>query len=273
MLSYQHIYHAGNIVDCQKHSILCAFLDELRQSPLPFTYLDTHSGRGIYDLDAPEAQKIQEYRDGIDQIWPLQKWPVETILYQKALENLNPNGVVNSYPGSAYLAASTLRYYDRAVLYELHPQEHYALCHTMERFGNVDVYQNDGWAALKSLPSVEGNRLVFIDPSYELKEEYQTLVLHALAALRRWPDATFMIWYPMLAAKRHEQMLQDFKQSGIPHILRNEIHVKPPESGGLYGTGLLIINPTADFDKKVETISQWLTAAIGIGQTTEWLVA
>ena len=65
MLSYQHIYHAGNLADVQKHALLCAMLDYLGQKPKPLTYLETHSGRGLYDLASEEAVKTGEAAAGI----------------------------------------------------------------------------------------------------------------------------------------------------------------------------------------------------------------
>ena len=55
MLSYQHIYHAGNLADVQKHALLCHMLDYLAQKDKPLTYIETHAGRGLYDLSSAEA--------------------------------------------------------------------------------------------------------------------------------------------------------------------------------------------------------------------------
>ena len=68
MLSYQHIYHAGNLADVQKHALLCAMLEYLTRKDKPLSYLETHAGRGLYQLDAPEAVKTGEAAAGIDLI-------------------------------------------------------------------------------------------------------------------------------------------------------------------------------------------------------------
>src|SRR5690606_24902444 len=57
MLSYQHIYHAGNLADVHKHAMLASLLAYLGRKDKPLTYLETHAGRGLYRLDAPEAVK------------------------------------------------------------------------------------------------------------------------------------------------------------------------------------------------------------------------
>ena len=55
MLSYQHGYHAGNLADVQKHALLAWALAEMARKDKPLSYLETHAGRGLYDLGAPEA--------------------------------------------------------------------------------------------------------------------------------------------------------------------------------------------------------------------------
>ena len=65
MLSYQHAYHAGNLADVHKHALLAVALARLADKPKPLSYLETHAGRGLYDLRAPEALRaITGYR------WP-----------------------------------------------------------------------------------------------------------------------------------------------------------------------------------------------------------
>ena len=71
MLSYQHAYHAGNAADVHKHAMLAWALAYLTQKPKPLTYIETHAGRAIYDLDGPEARKTNEAAAGIKRAEPL----------------------------------------------------------------------------------------------------------------------------------------------------------------------------------------------------------
>ena len=64
MLSYQHIYHAGNPADVHKHASLCILLHRLTQKDKPLSYLETHAGRGVYDLSSKEALKTGEAARG-----------------------------------------------------------------------------------------------------------------------------------------------------------------------------------------------------------------
>ena len=65
MLSYQHIYHAGNLADVQKHALLAWVLDYLTRKDKPLSYIETHSGRGLYQLDADESMRTGEAAAGI----------------------------------------------------------------------------------------------------------------------------------------------------------------------------------------------------------------
>ena len=68
MLSYRHGYHAGNHADVLKHIVLIQLARYMGQKDKPFTYVDTHAGRGRYALDSESAQKTGEWRDGIGRV-------------------------------------------------------------------------------------------------------------------------------------------------------------------------------------------------------------
>lgn len=270
MLSYQHIYHAGNHVDCQKHVMLSALL----QSFDGFHYIDTHSGRGLYDLDADEARKIAEYRTGIDKIWSLTNWPKELRLFQHFLEDLNQDGVCRYYPGSPMVALAHAGQTDRLDLYEIHPQELSALQDNMTRYAQAYIHNQSGWDVLShALPQSDKQQIILIDPSYELKDEYSNMPHLVEQALKQAPDAIILVWYPMLTANRHETMLHGFKSlATATPILKNEIIINDTVNAkGLYGTGLLCINPPQGYDAVMSKLSAWLSNAIGIAETVEFL--
>jgi 23S rRNA (adenine2030-N6)-methyltransferase len=66
MLSYQHIYHAGNLADVQKHAALAWILAYLTVKDKPVSYIETHSGRALYDLASDAARKTGEAEKGIE---------------------------------------------------------------------------------------------------------------------------------------------------------------------------------------------------------------
>jgi 23S rRNA (adenine2030-N6)-methyltransferase len=65
MLSYRHVYHAGNPADVHKHLALVTLLRHKRQKEKLFCFVDAHAGRGLYDLESPEARRTGEAEDGV----------------------------------------------------------------------------------------------------------------------------------------------------------------------------------------------------------------
>ena len=55
-MKYRHSFHAGNFADVHKHVTLLALLAALQRKDKGFLYLDTHAGRGSYDLSTPTAE-------------------------------------------------------------------------------------------------------------------------------------------------------------------------------------------------------------------------
>lgn len=79
MLSYQHIYHAGNAADLHKHALLAWMLDYLTAKDKPLSYIETHAGRGLYDLGSEEARKTGEAEAGIFGRNGPDRWPITTL--------------------------------------------------------------------------------------------------------------------------------------------------------------------------------------------------
>jgi 23S rRNA (adenine2030-N6)-methyltransferase len=67
-MNYQHIYHAGNFADVAKHVALQFCLDALKRKDSAFFALDTHAGRGGYDLQAAESKKSGEAERGVQRL-------------------------------------------------------------------------------------------------------------------------------------------------------------------------------------------------------------
>src|SRR5260370_325922 len=77
-MNYRHIYHAGNFADVAKHVGLLYCLGALQRKDAAFFGLDSHAGRGFYDLQAPEAHKSGAAERGIQRL-------IETNLGEPAL--------------------------------------------------------------------------------------------------------------------------------------------------------------------------------------------
>ena len=243
MLSYLHGFHAGNFADVHKHHTLVALLTSLNRKEKPWSYLETHSGKAAYDLSDDQALKTLEFKDGISKLWTHPSVNESLLAYLECVKQCNGDEL-QSYPGSPAIAASMAREADKLHLMELHPNEVKVLKHHFRRDPRVSVHHRDGNEGVLSLLPPKPNRgLVLIDPSYEVKEEYEQVVHFITMAHKRWPIGTYAIWYPLLPANRWRFMLEDLRRTGIRNMLLSELHVKQPSEQGMYGSGMLIMNP------------------------------
>lgn len=250
MLSYQHIYHAGNMADVQKHLWLITVLDYLTLKDKPFLWIDTHAGRGLYDLTAPEAQKIKEYESGILRFYD--DWLNDNNLlpslnrYINFIKNLNKNNELTLYPGSAYLSAKIMRPFDKFYAFDLHKGEYPFLEKNLKNYINSTTRFEDGFQGLKSLvPHTTHKRGgVLIDPSYEIKEEYANTAKAVIESYKKWPQGIYMIWYPILDKAHHHDLLDPLESLNLPDedFIIDEWHF-PDAPKGMKGTGMVILNP------------------------------
>ena len=256
MLSYKHIYHAGNFADVHKHLILIALLKYLQQDPRPYTYIDTHSGSGIYDLSSAEANKTSEYLDGIEAI-KSSKDPA-IIEYLSLIYELNNAKSTRYYPGSPEIATMLARSDDIMHFCELHNNEFKLLQNNYRKFKNVFVHHHNGFEGLLSLcPPKIRRGLVLIDPSYEIKSDYEEVAQTVIKAHKKWPEAIFAIWYPMLKAKRHEEMIKAVNK--LPGVVISDLVIcKPDEVRGMYGTGMIIVNTPEELIGEIGVIEDAL---------------
>ena len=49
-MNYRHQFHAGNFADVMKHALLVELVRLLQRKDRGFVFVDTHAGRGRYDL-------------------------------------------------------------------------------------------------------------------------------------------------------------------------------------------------------------------------------
>ncbi|MCF6272690.1 MAG: 23S rRNA (adenine(2030)-N(6))-methyltransferase RlmJ [Rhodobacteraceae bacterium] len=239
MLSYQHAYHAGNPADLHKHLVLAELLTLLTRKARGISYMETHAGRGRYDLGAEESLKTGEAAEGIGAL-TLPDCPLAS-----ALKTTRAHFGDTAYPGSPLIAQTLLRDQDRLHLMELHPAEHKALRRAL-RSENTAVHRRDGYEGVLSLsPPKPRKGLVLIDPSYEVKSEYEQVADFTHKLMAKWPEATVMIWYPLLPAGRHEELIAGIKLK----FIRHEVGFDLKDNAGMTGSGLLLVNAPYGTDK------------------------
>jgi len=262
-MNYQHIYHAGNFADVAKHAGLVFCLHALKRKDAPFFAMDTHAGRGLYDLQAPEVRKAGEAERGVQRL-------IETSIGAPALADYfaaigaRAGKRLARYPGSPALIASSLRAQDRALFVELMPAEARAAEREIESAGRVRTEIGDGYAALKAfLPPEERRGLVLIDPPYESVDELKQMLQAFGAAYRRWPSGVFLMWYPIRSATQRALVHARFEALGVPKMLMADLAIHPDDAGvGLAGSGLMIVNPPYGADEYLQNAYAALHGAL-----------
>jgi len=279
-MNYRHAFHAGNFADVHKHVILIAVLDYLLQKPKPILYLDTHAGRGEYDLRSSEAERGNEWQQGIGRVLDAK---VESPLlkrYQHVIRHLQSQlHGQHSYPGSPLIAHSILREADRRVFVEANAEECVALrkCMRQQYAHNLTIDDGDGYHALRAyLPPKEKRSVALIDSPFENADEFTQLFKALTAAAERWPIGVYCLWYPLKAGGLVNTFYSALKNSGLNKLLLLELSLRPVDTPlGLNGSGMLIMNPPWQLDEHMRTALRELLPLLapdGQGSTrVQWL--
>lgn len=255
MLSYRHSYHAGNFADVIKHVVIVEILAYLCKKDKAFEYIDTHTGAGLFSLESDHAKKLDEYTNGIGKL-SAEDWP-ELARYFEIINSFNEDfSTLAFYPGSPMFARDFLRAQDKAWLYELHPEDYKLLDKNIGNNRQIHVKKEDGFKGLLSLlPPLSRRGLVLIDPSYEVKSDYQQVVNTVVLAHKKFPTGTYAIWYPVVDRSRIIALENNFKTSGINNIQRFELALEPDShASGMTAAGMIVINPPWTLMQKMSQV-------------------
>lgn len=236
----------GNHGDVLKHVALLFCLDALKRKPAPFAVLDTHAGRGLYDLSSEEAARSPEWRGGIGRLWGQTGLPTLLARYLEAVRAHNEGAALGVYPGSPALAADALRAEDEFHACELHPQECRELRRTLGKVSGVRVHERDGYEALSALlPPRQRRGLVLIDPPYEAVDELARAAAAVKAALGRFSHGMYLWWRPLKDAPALAAADAEVGSGGaVRSSLRADLWVDAPRrEGRLTGSSILLVNP------------------------------
>ncbi len=304
MLSYQHSYHAGNHGDVLKHLVLVQCLRYLQRKDKPLCYIDTHAGRGDYDLASIEANKTGESQGGIDriiahadQVSP----PPAVVDYLAALRASADMAIAAQseatqfqryYPGSCRIASALTRATDRLFCYDLHPQEYEALKSGVGRDRRVRTKHADGFeGCISLLPPKERRALVLIDPSYEIKADYERVFQTITSSARKFSTGVYLAWLPLLGDIDMPWLTHAARQLRLPGTQLHCLQVAPTELArhdrpdrnsavsatekkrqGMAGSVMLCVNAPYILGDAMTDALAFLAAALGPGATTETVI-
>jgi len=268
-MNYRHAFHAGNHADVLKHAALLLCLQRLTEKPAALTVLDTHAGRGLYPLDADEARRSPEWRDGVGRIWDWGDAPESLRPLQTALRAANPDGQLRIYPGSPMVSAAALRPQDRLILCELHPQEVAALRAAAPSW--AATHQRDGFGAFAALlPPAGGRGLTLLDPPYERPDEARRCVAGLSEGLRRFRQGVFLWWRPLKDRRLIDAADAELTGAAPLKALRLDLRVRPDGEGGLAASSLLVINPPYGLEAALGELGPALAARLAQGPGAEF---
>ena len=241
MLSYRHGFHAGNFADVFKHFILVYLLNHLKTKK-PFTFIDPFAGAGTYPFEDKFMQKNKEYLTGISKVLNTKITDPYIKDYLDLIHLANNNKKISLYPGAAQFGLLALDKKDTIYLNELHSNEYLNLKKNFEGHRNVKIDNTDAYSNLtKMIASSKGQKLVLIDPSYELKNEYDKVLKLIKHTYSQFKDVCYMIWYPDLKQDKTQKFVDDFLNLKIENT--NHIHIELKNTNlRMQGTGFFIIN-------------------------------
>jgi 23S rRNA (adenine2030-N6)-methyltransferase len=273
MLSYRHAFHAGNFADVLKHSVLTLTLDYMTRKEKGFSYIDSHAGAGIYQLNNDYSQKTGEYKNGIEKLINASDLPESLIDYIELIKGINKKETgseqLTLYPGSPGIAKQILRRQDNAHLFDLHPTDFTLLSEFTQHWKKSFVKKSDGYqGVLATLPPPSRRAVVLIDPPYELKEDYFKAVKTIISAYQKFATGTYILWYPVVTRTLVDKMAQDFTSSVVKNVLQVEFCLTADsEEYGMTGSGLFIVNPPWQLINQLTQILPYLKSKLGTSKT------
>lgn len=287
-MNYRHRYHAGNFADVMKHALLVQLLRGLQRKEKGFLYLDTHAGRGSYDLETAATgdslARKAEWPDGIGRLWGRDEaaLPAGLIDYLQLVQDFdrrsgNLEANPRMYPGSPWIARLLKRPVDRLALCEMHPAECSVLRADAVGAG-ISVQEVDGYAAIRALlPPLERRALVLVDPPFEDPAEFRFIIEALAEGLRRFATGIFAVWYPLTTRARADEFLGALRALGPPPTLACELTIAGANAAiKMKGCGLVVINPPWQFAREATAMLAFLATALaqapgGEGRT-DWIV-
>ncbi len=286
-MNYRHQFHAGNFADVVKHVLLGMLFRGMQRKEKGFLFLDTHAGRGKYDLQTSDwghaLPRDPEHPKGYGRVRSAADAPLAVQAYVQKVDAFdrrcgNLTDTPRFYPGSPWLARLWMRPQDRLALCELNPGEYEALDREFLSEPGVFVYQKDGYAAVRALlPPGERRALVLIDPPFEATDEWASVVRCIADILRRMPSTTIAVWYPMTERAKLDLFLQEVMRLDPPPAWTAEVCIAGEGRGlKMRGCGVLVINPPWKLESEADPTLRWLAAKLaqapGGGSHLTWIV-
>ena len=240
MLSYKHGFHAGNHADVLKHIVLIYLHSLVKKHNKSISYVDTHSGNGMYMYISRYMEKNKEYKNGIKRI---EKYLGDNKLIKNYLNIIKKISKNNQfYPGSPFIVSNISNNTDKLYFCELHNNEFDNLKKNLNQFTNVKKINVDGFEYLEKKLKDNKSYFILIDPSYEIKDDF-IKINKILDNMDKYQKTKILIWYPILNYEDNDKFIENLRKKGISRMINLELPVISQSlEKGMKGSGLLIIN-------------------------------
>lgn len=243
MLSYKHGYHAGNYADVFKHICLLQAYKSLKKHYKSISYIDTHAGSGIYKFESDYMIKNKEYESGISKLENYKYDNLSIKYYLKVLRNINNSKKLLYYPGSPSIMSYVSDNFDKLSFYELHNKEFQLLRKNFIKQTNCKIFHKDGFDFLNQKINNNDKTLVLIDPSYEIKDDFEKVVNILNELNSKYNNITAIIWYPVLNIENNDLFIDNIRKIGSNRITRIELPLKKyNEEIGMKGIGIILLD-------------------------------
>lgn len=243
MLSYKHGYHAGNHADVLKHICLIQAYKTLKRHNNSISYIDTHAGSGNYIFKSDYMSKNKEYENGITKLEGYKYENQSIKYYLKILRNINNSKKMTFYPGSPSIMSYITDSSDKMTFYELHNNEVKLLKKHLSKQINSKVFHKDGFNFTSQKINPKEKTLVLIDPSYEIKDDFEKVIAILKILDENYSNLTALIWYPVLNIENNDIFIENVRRLGSNRITRIELPLKKyNEEVGMKGSGIILFN-------------------------------
>lgn len=258
-------------------------MEYLNKKEKPYTFFDTHSASGVFDLLDNKSLKTLEAQNGILKLINQNDLPQQLDVYLNVVkENLKNN----IYFGSPKIEEFFVRQQDTLILSELHPTEFQNLKNNFYKTSkNVQIHNRNGWEMIKALTPPKTKRgAVLIDPSYEQKEDYEIAAKTISFINKKWSNGIILLWYPLLKYRQDDinLMIQSIcnnvkENNQNIEIVNLQLCIADKDSHTevelaenaevnkiprLYGSGMLVINAPYLLKENTEPVIKYLESIL-----------
>ena len=126
------------------------------------------------------------------------------------------------------------------------------------------MHCRDGYEAIDAfIPPATRRGLVFIDPPFEERDEFEQLGNALNSGIKKWPTGIFLAWYPLKDRSGIRTLRARYRPANPP-TLCCEFLREPLDGVRLAGSGLIVCNPPWQFEGKLTAMCRELLAAFEV---------